>query len=140
MKWVMILAIVVLAQSSVEVAAATCIGADPAIASVALKGVHTDGGLNVYHLSGVVTNVGHAGQASNVLQFVGIYEDGIRRDVRSIPPLKAGASFPFTYDYQRSTDAGDGTTSLTFQLDMRKPVPPGGQDCNLGNDQAVVPF
>ena len=135
-----ILALFVNVRVPFEVAAAACVGADPAIASVALKGVHTDGGLNIYHFSGVVTNVGHAGQASNVLQFVGIYEDGIRRDVRSIPPLKAGASFPFVYDYQRSTDAGDGTTSLRFQLDTRKPVPPGGQDCNLGNDEAVVSF
>lgn len=121
-------------------ASAACAGADPAILSVAVTGVSSAGGLNVYHLSGRVVNVGRAKQASNVLQFVGIYEYGIRRDVRSIPPLKPGGSFTFTYDYMRSLDAGAGTTDLAFRLYMRQPVPPGRQDCNLANDRYALHF
>jgi hypothetical protein len=140
MMRIVVFALAILTQTPTGIAAAACNGADPAIVFVAVKGIHAEGGMNVYHLGGRVTNVGHAKQASNVLQFVGIYEDDIRRDVRSIPPLKAGASFTFTYDYQRSIDAGDGTTDLAFRLDIRRPVPPGRQDCNLGNDQSAVQF
>ena len=121
-------------------ASAACTGADPSIASVAVKAVSSAGGLNVYHLQGRVVNVGRAKQASNVLQFVGIYEYGVRRDVRSIPPLKPGRSFTFTYDYLRSLDAGTGTTNLTFRLYMRQPVPAGRQDCNLDNDRYALRF
>lgn len=121
-------------------AAAACNGADPAIVAVAVTKVSTNAGLNVYHLSGRVVNLGRAKQSSNVLQFVAIYEGDIRRDVRSIPPLKPGASFSFSYDYQRSANAGSGTTDLTFALSVRKPVPSGREDCNLANDRSQLEF
>ena len=140
MRRVLIPALIVLTQASMGVASAACNGADPAVMSVAVAGIRSDGGMNVYHLSGRVLNDGRTKQASNVLQFVAIYEDDIKRDVRSIPPLKPGGSFTFTYDYRRSIDAGAGTTDLIFRLDMRQPVPPGRQDCNLGNDRFALQF
>ena len=41
-------------------------------------------------------------------------------DTKSVPPLKAGESFTFTYVSIRSSQAGKGTTQLGFQLD---PIP-----------------
>ncbi|GAC1499272.1 MAG: hypothetical protein NVS1B14_02690 [Vulcanimicrobiaceae bacterium] len=119
---------------------AACSGADPAIVSVVVQNRSTDGALNVFHIKGRVVNLGRAKQASNVLQFVGIYETDIRRDVRSVPPLKPGASFAFTYDYPRALTAGSGTTDLIFRLYFRQPNPPGRQDCDLGNDRSALQF
>ncbi len=121
-------------------ATAACAGADPAITSVAVQNMTTNGSMNVYHLKGRVLNIGRMKQASNVLQFVGIYEGDIRRDVRSVPPLKPGASFSFTYDYERGANAGTNTTDLVFRLYFRQPNPPGRQDCNLGNDRSTLQF
>lgn len=103
-------------------------------------GVRSENGLNIYHISGRVRNVGGAKQASNVLQFVGIYENDVRRDVRSIPPLKPDGVYTFTYDYSRSLSAGAGTTTLALRLYFRQSVPPRRQDCNLANDGRILEF
>jgi hypothetical protein len=114
--------------------AAACAGADPAIVSVAVKGVTTNGDVNVYHLSGTVANVGTQKQASNVLQFVDVYEDGSKVDARGIPPLRPGQRYSFTYDFKRAVAAAAGSTHFRFLLDFRQPSPPGSQDCSAGND------
>ncbi len=106
--------------------AATCNAAVPSIANVAVKNVTTSGGLNHYEIVGTVVNNGSAGQASNVLQSVDIFLAQQKLDTRSIPPLAAGKSFQFTYTYDRSSGAGQGTTKLTFALD---PAPAGPQEC-----------
>ncbi len=113
--------------------AASCAGADPAIVSVGVKNVTRDGALNTYHITGTVTNVGSQAQANNVLQFVDIYMAEQKLDAKSIPPLAAGQSYTFTYDYQRSPDAGAGSTHLRFQIEVRQPSPAGSQDCNPSN-------
>lgn len=119
---------------------AVCTGADPAIVSAAVVGVTSADGLNTYHISGRVRNIGRVKQSSSVLQFVGIYEGDVRRDVRSIPPLGPNGTFTFTYDYQRSLGAGAGTTDLALRLYFRQPLPPGRQDCNLSNDNRLLQF
>ena len=103
-------------------AAASCTGIAPSIAGVHLTGSTMNGTVNVYHFSGRVTNIGSKAEPSNTLQFIDIYEEGVRKDDRGIPPLRPGQSYTFGYDYQRSTDAGAGTSHLRFQLRMRQPA------------------
>jgi hypothetical protein len=115
--------------------AATCAGPNPAITSVVVKGVTTNNQLNTYHIAGTVTNLGSTGEPKNTLQFVDIYVDRQKRDSRGIPPLGPGRSYTFGYDWQRSTDAGNGTTTARFQIDMRQ-----GADCNPANGTNSVTF
>jgi subtilase family serine protease len=135
-----ILTAVLLAQLSANAAAATCAGADPALVSVKVQNVAGNGSVDHYTLVGRVTNLGAAKQASNVLQFVDIYQYEARLEDRGVPPLAPGQSYTFSYDWQRASDAGNGTTTLRFKLRMTSPSPPGNQDCNLGNDTYSVTF
>jgi subtilase family serine protease len=135
-----ILAAVLLGQLAANGAAASCAGADPAIVSAKVQNVTSNGSVNHYTLVGRVTNLGTAKQASNVLQFVDIYQNGTRLEDRGVPPLAPGQSYTFSYDWQRASDAGTGTTTMYFRLRMTSPSPPGNQDCNPGNDTKSVTF
>src|SRR6185437_11816008 len=79
------------------------------LGNVAVQGMTTDGSQNHYRISGIVRNNG-SDQASNALQTVDIYKGPEKLDSKSIPQLKAGASYNFTYESVRSSDAGNGTT------------------------------
>jgi hypothetical protein len=114
-------------------AQATCHGSDPAISSVVVKSVETIGNVNRYHLTGTVVNAGATAQASNLLQSVNIFDADDKLDTKSIPPLKPGESFTFTYVSTRSSQAGKGTTQLGFQID---PISP----CSVGNDRYSLTF
>jgi subtilase family serine protease len=131
---------VLVAGLSANAAAASCAGADPAIVSVKVQNVTNNGSANHYTLVGRVTNLGTAKQSSNVLQFVDIYQNGTRLEDRGVPPLAPGQSYTFSYDWQRASDAGSGTTTMHFSLRMTSPSPPGSQDCNTGNDTFNVTF
>jgi|GEM_PF-747604 len=120
-------------------ASAACSGADPALVSVRLASVMPEGGNKRYRFSGRVVNVGRSGQPSNTLQFVEIYDRGIKLDNRGIPPLRPGGSYTFGYDYLRSADAGDGTSKLTFVIHMRSPTG-SAQNCSPNNDRYEVRF
>ena len=102
-------------------------GADPAIVSVAVKGMQSSGGLNHYTLSGKVVNLGSTAQASNTLQFVDIYKGSTKLDSRGVPPLRAGESYAFEYVAERSAQAGAQTTALGFRMDVREPANTGSQ-------------
>ena len=135
------LTLLALTLISTGVASAACAGADPAITAAFVKSVTSQGGagsVNRYNISGTVSNVGSEGQASNVLQFVDIYENGDKLDSRGVPPLKPGQSYAFSYAVMRSADAGKGTGILTFRLDMRQPS--SREDCNLSNDSFMLHF
>lgn len=121
-------------------AGAACSGADPAIASVSVAGVTPEGGVDHYHITGTVVNRGNEAQASNVLQFVDIVQNGQRLDSKSIPPLAVGQSYAFSYDALRSTGAGKGTTTLHFRIRMRSPSAPGAANCTTGDDQNALTF
>jgi hypothetical protein len=121
-------------------AAAACNGADPALVSGAVTNVTSTGGLNRYHIAIVVANRGNQAQASNVLQFVDVYQGSQKLDDMGVPPLRPGQRYTVNYVSARSTEAGKGTTRLRFQLDMRKPNPPGAQDCDLTNNSRWVRF
>lgn len=130
-----ILATLGFAVSVVAPASAACAGADPAIAGATVKNVTQTHGSSRYTVAVTVTNEGSMAQAKDVLQFVDIYQvPGEKLDAKGVPPLQPGGSYTFTYDYLRSNEAGMGTTTLRFQLDMRNPSPPGAQDCNAAND------
>jgi hypothetical protein len=120
--------------------AAACVGPDPAIVSVAVKGMQSSGGLNHYTLSGRVVNLGSTAQASNTLQFADIYKGSTKLDSRGIPPLKAGQSYAFEYISARSAQAGAQTTTLGFRMDVREPANTGMQPCNTSNGIMMVRF
>jgi hypothetical protein len=127
------LATLLLLLPAVSAPAATCHGSDPQITSVVVKSVETAGSANRYHLNGTVVNMGATGQPSNLLQSVDIFNAEDKLDTKSIPPLKPGESFTFTYVSVRSSQAGKGTTQLGFQLD---PISP----CTVGNDRYLLTF
>jgi subtilase family serine protease len=78
----------------------------------------SDGKLNHYQINGVVTNNG-ASQSSSTLQAADVFRGPVKLDSKSVPPLKAGQSFTFTYISDRSSDAGTGTSHLRFVLDAK---------------------
>jgi hypothetical protein len=88
------------------------------IGNVGVKNMTSDGKLNHYQINGVVTNNG-ANQSSSTLQAADVYRGPVKLDSKSIPPLKAGQSFTFTYISDRSSDAGTGTSHLRFVLDAK---------------------
>ena len=117
-----ILTVFLVSSNTIALSPPGCNGPDPAIVSVAVKNVDHNGAINVYHIRGTVTNAGKRAQTSNVLQFVDVYLNDQKTDARGVPPLRPGQSYTFGYDFQRSTDAGDGTSQLRFQLNMRQPI------------------
>jgi hypothetical protein len=129
-------ALVLMVQTAPAVAATPCAGAGATIVSAAVKSVNPAGALNHYELSGTVTNQG-ASQASNVLQSVDIYKGPEKLDTKSIPPLKAGQSYTFNYESVRSTDAGNGTTTLRFVMDQ---ATPSVTDCAAASNRQSVTF
>jgi hypothetical protein len=128
-----IIAALLLVTPTLAANAATCVG--PAISGVVVKNVDTVGNLNHYQIAGMVVNNGPT-QSSSVLQSVDIYQGDQKLDTRSIPPLKAGQSYAFTYVADRASDAGKGTTTLKFQLDPA----PAASDCGGSAAVASVNF
>jgi hypothetical protein len=88
------------------------------IGNVGVKNMTSDGKLNHYQINGVVTNNG-ASQSSSTLQAADVFRGPVKLDSKSVPPLKAGQSFTFTYISDRSSDAGTGTSHLRFVLDAK---------------------
>ncbi|HEY6326366.1 MAG TPA: hypothetical protein VIW73_07645 [Candidatus Cybelea sp.] len=124
----MAVVVFLLAQTAVAASAATCAGANPAITKVAVQSVTSDGKLNQYHIVGTVVNFGSQTQPSNTLQFVDIWQYGIRLDAKSIRPLAPLQSATFTYTWPRSVEAAKGTSVLNFRIRMEQ-----GSDCNPAN-------
>lgn len=94
------------------------------LGNVGVKNTTSDGKLSHYQINGVVRNNG-ANQSSSTLQAVDVYKGPVKLDSKSIPPLRAGQSFTFTYVSNRSSDAGTGTSHLRFLLDAKN-----GSLCN----------
>lgn len=69
-------------------------------------------------IKGDVTNNG-ANQSSNTWQTVDIYKGPVKLDSESVPSLKAGQSFAFTYVSTRTEAAAAGTSTLRFVLNLK---------------------
>jgi hypothetical protein len=136
----LLFAFLAFAQALSGAAQAGCSGADPAIVSARVQNTNSDGRVNRYSISIRVVNLGRSKQPSNLLQSVDIYENGIKLDTKGLPPLRPGQAYSFTYMYQRSTDAGGGTTELNLNLTVHQPSPAGKQDCSASNDAYTVTF
>jgi hypothetical protein len=120
---------IVVALVPVGVSAATrCLGGNPAITHVEVQSTHAMGKMNTYHLVGTVTNMGSANQPSNTLQFVDIYDGAQKVDAKTIPPLPSSGTFHFTYNWNRASDAGAGSTTFVFRMRMVH-----GTNCNPSN-------
>ena len=135
------LTVLAIVSAGPGVASAACGGADPAITTVAVKSVTQAGGINHYTLTGTVVNDGSQAQAKDTLQFVDIFQQpGEKLDAKGIPPLAPGQSYTFSYVMLRSAEAGNGTTTLHFQLDLHQPAPSASSNCNTANDTYSVTF
>jgi hypothetical protein len=127
--------VIALAPIGAAATSTTCLGSNPAIGHMRVAGETTSGQVTRYHLVGTVTNLGTMGQPSNVLQFVEIWHDGDKMDTRGVPPLSLGGHYNFSYDWMRASDAGPGTTTLTFRMNMVS-----GSNCNPANSVSIIRF
>jgi hypothetical protein len=120
--------IFVLALIPVAAPAQRCLGGNPAITHAEVQSTHNMGKMIQYHLVITVRNLGTANQPSSTLQFVDIYDGAQRVDSKSIPPLTTMATFHATYNWNRASDAGAGSTMFVFKIRMVN-----GTNCNPSN-------
>jgi len=132
-----LLALTTLASPTQMAAAPVCSGAATAIATVrAYPPTDGDSGINLYRIGVTVENVGAGKQAGNTLDSVVMYQQGVKTDVKGLRPLAAGASQTVIFSFQRSTDAGRGTTKLRFRVASNQPNLPRDPNCNAASDTA----
>lgn len=120
-------------NSPIIAAGGVCSGADPAIVGASLKSATPNGDLTHYVVDVTVTNRGGAGQPSNLLQSVDVYQDATKVDQKGVLPLKPGQTAVVEYRFDRSNQAAHRSTRLRFQLHV---ISPSGFDCNAGDDSA----
>jgi hypothetical protein len=121
----------------------SCDGAaDPAIESVssdrAAEHAGTTGELAHYLIHVNVLNRGSGPQRPTTRAYVVIYHDNERIGRQRIPPLDPGVAFAFTTHFERSAEAGDRTTTLTFRYTVAGRTTAGKDDCKLGNDTSTL--
>ncbi|HET9343741.1 MAG TPA: hypothetical protein VFO25_12580 [Candidatus Eremiobacteraceae bacterium] len=105
--------------TSILLAAAAC--ANPSIVSTAVQSMTTDSsGLNHYTVGVTIQNVGTVRQPSDLLQSIVVEQDGERVDVIGLLPLRPRQTQHVVYSFVRSSEAGAGTTHLSFALDFNK--------------------
>ncbi|HEY7993308.1 MAG TPA: hypothetical protein VID24_03825 [Candidatus Eremiobacteraceae bacterium] len=122
-------------MSSVLIAAAAC--ANPSIVSTAVQSVTTDsGGLNHYTIGVTVQNLGTVRQPSDLLQSIVVEQDGERVDVIGLLPLRPRQTQHVTYSFVRSAEAGTGTTSFSFALELNKTG--ANADCHAGVERSTL--
>jgi hypothetical protein len=111
--------------------------ANPSIISAHVKSVTTNGALNHYTVAITVRNIGDARQPVDLLQSVDVFQAGQRVGRPGLQPLRPEQSQTVTYSFDRSTDAGVGTTDLTFTLDFNGR---SGRDvdCHAGNENLSI--
>ena len=111
--------------------------ADPSITSATVRSVSTDGGLNHYTIAVTVENQGTLRQPSNLLQSVDVIMHGERVDRMGLQPLWPQKSQTVTYAFDRSVEAGDGSTALTFALDLNGRTG-SDVDCHAGEESVLL--
>jgi hypothetical protein len=98
------------------VATTSC--ANPSIMSARVASATMNGTLHHYTIAIVVKNIGDLRQPGNLLQSLDVLQDGQRVGKIGLQPLAPGQSQQVTYSFDRSPDAGVGTTVLLFKLDF----------------------
>jgi hypothetical protein len=96
--------------------AASC--ANPSIVSARIQSVTTMGALQHYTISITVENVGNLRQPSNLLQSLDVFQNGDKVGKIGLQPLRPKQKQKVTYSFDRSVDAGTGTTHLAFKLNF----------------------
>ncbi|HLJ83100.1 MAG TPA: hypothetical protein VKT51_02845 [Candidatus Eremiobacteraceae bacterium] len=92
--------------------------ANPSILSAVAQPVTANGALNHYTISITVQNIGSVRQPSNLLQSIDVLQDDQPVDRIGLQPLRPNQTQKVTYGFDRSADAGEGTTNLIFTLDL----------------------
>jgi hypothetical protein len=98
------------------VAAGSC--ANPSIISAKVQSATMHGTLRHYTIAIVVKNIGNLRQPGNLLQSLDVLQNDQRVGKIGLQPLAPGQSQKVTYGFDRSPDAGAGTTNLLFKLDF----------------------
>jgi hypothetical protein len=107
--------------------------ANPSILSAGVQSVTTNGGLKHYTIAITVQNQGDVRQPSNLLQSVDVFQAGQRVGRIGLQPLGPKQSQKVTYSFDRSEDAGVGTTDLIFTLDFNGRSG-NNVDCHAGKE------
>jgi hypothetical protein len=92
--------------------------ATPSIVSATVQSATTNGALKHYTIAIVVQNQGSVKQPGDLLESVDVFQAGQRVDRIGLQPLGPKQSQTVTYGFDRSAEAGDGTTDLIFTLDF----------------------
>lgn len=98
------------------IASGSC--ANPSIMSARVQSVTANGTLQQYTIAVVVKNIGDVRQPGNLLQSLDVLQDDQRVGKVGLQPLAPNQSQKVTYEFDRSLDAGTGTTNLLFRLDF----------------------
>lgn len=117
----------------VTAALATAACANPSILSASVQSVSANGGLHHYTIAVTVQNRGSVRQPSDLLQSMDVFQNGLRVDRIGLQPLRPAQTQKVTYGFDRSADAGDGTTNLLFNLDYNGRSG-NDVDCRAGNE------
>ncbi len=92
--------------------------ANPSILSAKVQSMNANGGLQHITIGITVENLGDLKQPSNLLQSLDVLQDGDKVGKIGLQPLAPKQSQNVSYAFDRSVDAGAGTTNLTFMLDF----------------------
>lgn len=111
--------------------------ANPVILSANVQSMTTSNGLNHYTIAIAVQNQGGVTQPGNLLQSIDVFQAGGRVDEIGLQPLRPGQSQKVMYRFNRSDEAGDGTTDITFTLDFNGRSG-NNVDCPSGNKSLTI--
>ena len=111
--------------------------ANPSIVSTSVQSVANLGALDRYTVAIVVQNAGSLRQPSDLLQSVDVFQDHERVDRIGLQPLPPGQSQRVIYRFDRSAEAGAGSTELLFSLDLNGRSG-DDVDCHAGNENAKL--
>jgi hypothetical protein len=92
--------------------------ANPSIVTAGVASVSTVGKLNHYTIAITIENLGAVRQPGNLLESLDVFQNDQKVGQIGLQPLRPKQSQKVTYSFDRSADAGGGTTKLSFALDL----------------------
>jgi hypothetical protein len=111
--------------------------ANPSILSAGVQSATTQGALQHYTIAITIQNKGNLRQPSNLLQSVVVLQDGQKANQIGLQPLRPKQLQKVTYSFDRSAEAGAGTTDLTFTLDFNGRSG-NNVDCHAGTETLTI--